>query len=260
MKVARVSEMREMDRAAVQQYGMPEEILMENAGHGAYTVLSRKIGTRGKRFVALCGPGNNGGDGFVVARMIHSGGGEVKVLILGEKDQYRGAAATNVSILSRMPVEIREAGSMDEIAGTVSEADVLIDAMFGTGLSREVEGLYRDVIPWINGSGKRILSLDIPSGINGETGHVMGVAVRAYVTVTFGLPKVGNLLYPGYEYCGKLFLTHISFPPSLYERDSLKLETNDAPELPAISELPILPPWLFSRLAEDTVASPPPDP
>jgi hydroxyethylthiazole kinase-like uncharacterized protein yjeF len=232
MKVARVSEMREMDRCAVQQYGMSEEILMENAGHGAFTLLFRKFGASDKKFVALCGPGNNGGDGFVVARMIHSGGGEVKVLILGKKDQYHGAAETNLSILSRMPVEIREVGSIEEVGETILQADVLIDALFGTGLSREVEGLYKEAIPRINGSGKKILSLDIPSGINGNTGHIMGVAVRADYTVTFGLPKVGNLLYPGYEYCGKLYLTHISFPPSLYHLDSLKLETNDPPALP----------------------------
>ncbi len=231
MKVARVSEMRQMDRAAIQQYGISEEILMENAGHGAFTVLSRKFGCPKKKFVALCGPGNNGGDGFVVARLIHSGGGEVKVLILGKKDQYHGAAQANLSILSRMPVEIREVGSMEEIEETVIQADVLIDALFGTGLSRDVEGLYKEAIPWINGCGKKILSLDIPSGINGNTGHVMGVAVRADYTVTFGLPKAGNLLYPGYEYCGKLCLTHISFPPSLYQPDSIKLETNDPPAL-----------------------------
>jgi hydroxyethylthiazole kinase-like uncharacterized protein yjeF len=232
MKVARVSEMKMMDQNAVQQFGMSEEILMENAGHGAFTVLSRKFGARTRGFVALCGPGNNGGDGFVVARMIHSAGGEVKVLIFGKKDQYHGAAEKNLSILRRMPVEIREVGSMEEMGRSVLQADVLIDALFGTGLSREVEGLYKEAIPWINSSGKKILSLDIPSGINGNTGHVMGVAVRADYTVTFGLPKAGNLLYPGYENCGKLYLTHISFPPSLYENDSLKLETNDPPELP----------------------------
>jgi hydroxyethylthiazole kinase-like uncharacterized protein yjeF len=232
MKVADVSEMREMDRAAIQQYGISEEILMENAGHGAYGVLSKELGVRGRRFVVLCGTGNNGGDGFVVARKILSGGGEVKVLILGERNRYHGAAETNLSIIGRMHTEVQQVASVEEIERTASQADVLIDALIGTGLSREVEGIYREAILWMNGCGKKILSLDIPSGINGDTGHIMGAAVRADYTVTFGLPKVGNLLYPGYEYCGKLYVTHISFPPSLYERDSLKIETNVPRGLP----------------------------
>jgi len=232
MKVASVSEMREMDRAAVQQYGIPEEILMENAGHGAYTVLCKEFGDSGKKFVVLCGPGNNGGDGFVVARKIHADGGNVNVLILGKKDKYHGAAGKNLDILRRMPVEIRTAASVEEIDRTGASADVLVDAVFGTGLSREVEGIYKEAIPWINASGKRVLSLDIPSGINGDTGRIMGVAVKADYTVTFGLPKAGNLLYPGFAHCGKLYLTHISFPPALYGLDSLKLETNDPPGLP----------------------------
>jgi hydroxyethylthiazole kinase-like uncharacterized protein yjeF len=232
MKVARVSEMREMDRSAIEQYGLSDAILMENAGHGAYGVLSREVGVRGKTFTVLCGLGNNGGDGFVVARKIHSDGGEAKVLILGEKNRYRGAAAANLAILSRMPVEIQQIGSVEEIGRAVLEADVLIDALFGTGLRREVEGIYREAIQWINASGKNILSVDIPSGIDGDTGRIMGVAVKADYTVTFGLPKVGNLLYPGFEYGGKLYVTHISFPPALYQRESLRLATNDPPPLP----------------------------
>jgi len=232
MKVASVSQMRKMDRTAVEQYGMPEEILMENAGHGAYTVLCKEIGVWGKKFVVLCGPGNNGGDGFVVARKIHADGAEVEVLILGKKDRYHGAAGKNLDILRRLPVEIRQAAALEEIERAGASADFLIDAVFGTGLSREVEGIYKEAIPWINGSGKKVLSLDIPSGINGDTGRIMGVAVKADYTVTFGLPKTGNLLYPGFEHGGKLYLTHISFPPALYRLDSLKLETNDPPGLP----------------------------
>src|SRR4029453_3754033 len=109
---------------------------------------------------------------------------------------------------------------------------VIIDAIFGTGLSREVTGLYREVIDLINGSGKPVLSLDIPSGIQGDTGQVMGTAVRAEYTVTFGLPKPGNLLYPGYGLGGKLYVSHISFPPALYNADTLKLALNRPVSLP----------------------------
>ncbi len=102
--------------------------------------------------------------------------------------------------------------------------DAIIDALFGTGLIRNIEGVYRDVIQLINGSGKRVFSIDIPSGINGDSGKMMGTAVKADYTITYGTPKIGNVLYPGYEHCGKLYVSHISFPPSLYNKDSLKTE------------------------------------
>src|SRR5208283_4139752 len=104
--------------------------------------------------------------------------------------------------------------------------------IFGTGLDRPVAELAADVIALVNKSKKKVLSLDIPSGVNGNTGEVMGVAVKADYTVTFGLPKIGNTLYPGYELGGELFVSHISFPPSLTERNDLQISTNDYVALP----------------------------
>jgi len=103
--------------------------------------------------------------------------------------------------------------------------------MLGTGLTRKVEGLYGEVIDLINESSQKVISVDIPSGINGDTGKVMGKAIKADYTVTFGLPKIGNILYPGYEHCGKLYVSHISFPPEIYDADSLKVEINCPPKL-----------------------------
>ncbi len=232
MKISRVEEMRNLDKRAVEELGVIQELLMENAGQAAYFILLKEFGIRGKKFVVLSGIGNNGGDGLVLARKIHSVGGETKVFILGEEKKFRGAAKKNFEILSRFPVKIKRGESLKSIETALSTCDGIIDAIFGTGLSRNVEGFYGDIIRLINRSKGKVLSIDIPSGINGDTGKVMGVAVRADYTVTFGLPKIGNILYPGYENCGKLYVSHISFPPSLYNMDSLKVEINEPVPLP----------------------------
>ncbi|MEI8172371.1 MAG: NAD(P)H-hydrate dehydratase [Deltaproteobacteria bacterium] len=236
MKVSRVSEMRFMDRYAIEKLDIPEEILMENAGQASSFVLQKEVGIKGRKFVVFCGVGNNGGDGFVVARNIHSNGGSVKVFIIGDQGKFKGAAKTNFHILSKLPIECRRIESVDDVRKDTLHCHGIVDALFGTGLDREVSGLYKDVIRLINGSGKKVLSLDIPSGINGDTGEMMGIAVRADFTVTFGLPKIGNMLYPGYELCGKLYVCHISFPPSLYEGDDLKVRINDFVKLPPRSK------------------------
>ena len=123
--------------------------------------------------------------------------------------------------------------SVDDVRGYILQSNAVIDAIFGTGLDRDVEGLHREVIELINAIGKPVYSLDIPSGVNGDTGRLMGTAIRAAATVTFGLPKRGNLLYPGYLCGGKLYVTHISFPPELYDSESIGVEVNDPPPLPA---------------------------
>ncbi len=232
MKLAGVEEIRAMDRWAIEKLGIPEEILMENAGLAAVALLDRKVGIAGKRFVVLCGSGNNGGDGLVVARKIHSLGGIPKVFLLGDPDRFRGASATNFGILRRLPVDMRPAEDLLEIRKYIVHADAVVDALLGTGLDRDVSGLYREAIDLINDSGRRTLSLDIPSGVNGDTGEIMGTAVKASWTVTFGLPKPGNVLYPGFGCCGELAVSGISFPPELTGREELKIALNGFIPLP----------------------------
>ncbi len=227
MKVCRVEEIRELDKGAIEKFFIAEELLMENAGLAAYSVILKELGIKGKRFSIICGVGNNGGDGLVVARKIHSTGGEAKVSILGDKKKFKGAAKKNFEIASRLPLEIKAIESLGSLRAYISKCDAVVDALFGTGLQRDVEGIYKDIITLINRSGKKVFSIDIPSGINGNTGKPMGTAVQSDYTITYGLPKLGNLLYPGYEYCGKLYVSHISFPPSLYNKDSLRIEVNE---------------------------------
>jgi hydroxyethylthiazole kinase-like uncharacterized protein yjeF len=232
MKVAKVDEMKDLDRRATEEFSISQDLLMENAGQAVYFVMLQEFGIKNNKFIVFCGGGNNGGDGFVVARKIHSNGGEVKVFLLDAEAKFRGAAKRNFEIISRMPIEISRISSIETLIHELLDCDAVVDAIFGTGLVREVSGIYKDVIQLINESQSTVFSVDIPSGINGNTGEVMGVAVKADYTVTFGLPKLGNMLYPGYEHCGKLYVSHISFPPALYNSDSIKLAINNPVELP----------------------------
>jgi NAD(P)H-hydrate epimerase len=232
MKASSVEEMRNLDRTAIEQFGISEELLMENAGEAAYFTILNEVGISDKIFAIICGSGNNGGDGLVVARKIHSMGAEARVFLLGEENRFRGAAKKNFEIISGLPISLNRIEEPKSLQQELQGCDAIVDAIFGTGLMRDVEGKYREVIEAVNESGKTVISVDIPSGINGDTGGIKGIAVKADYTVTFGLPKLGNLLYPGFAHCGKLFVTHISFPPSLHDDDSLKIEINHPAALP----------------------------
>ena len=233
MNVSTVAQMRSMDKAAIEQYGIPEEILMENAGHAAIRALSDMLAISGRSILILCGTGNNGGDGLVVARLVHALGGFPKLVHMGDPANYGGAAKTNYEIVRKLGLHAQRLKAAAQLEEYMEDADAIVDALLGTGITRAVEGLYADVIKIVNGSGKPVLSIDIASGIHGDTGSALGSVVRANCTVTFGLPKLGNLLYPGYEMCGRLVVSHISFPPQMYDSDSLTVFTNDPVQLPA---------------------------
>ncbi len=232
MKVIGVGAMRRMDRQAIAELGISEEILMENAGKAAYQVLLREFGVAGRQYALFCGAGNNGGDGLVVARHILSGGGTPKVFLLGDPERFQGAARTHLEIVAKLPIAMERVTDAVALEAALGDCDGIVDALLGTGLDRPVSGLFKEAIDLLNLSGRPVLSLDIPSGVNGDTGEVMGTAVRADHTVAFGLPKIGNLLYPGAGLCGSLQVCHISFPPCLYEDEALPLSTNAFIPLP----------------------------
>ncbi|MDI6806540.1 MAG: NAD(P)H-hydrate dehydratase [Candidatus Aenigmarchaeota archaeon] len=241
MKVCSRKEIGELDKLAMEEHGIPEEILMENAGEAAYYVILKEFGVKDKKFVVICGGGNNGGDGFVVARKLYSTGGDVDVFLLAEREKYRGSARKNLEILPKS-MRIHYVDSYENLKSihqaflglkdTLSKADAVVDAIFGTGLTRNVEGIYKEVIELINESKKKVFAIDIPSGINSDTGQEMGISVKANYTITYGLPKRGELLYPGYGRCGKLYVSHISYPPELQNSDSIKVEVFKPVPLP----------------------------
>ncbi|HEY3347545.1 MAG TPA: NAD(P)H-hydrate dehydratase, partial [Nitrospirota bacterium] len=214
MKLATATEMRELDRRAIEDFGIPGAVLMENAGYAlADEVESSLDGVDGRRVVIICGRGNNGGDGLVAARHLFNWGAKVKVWLFS--DQMKGDAGLNLSIARRMGVEA--AVITDELGGLSSDikhAHAVVDAIFGTGLSNGITGLPAAVIEIINNYSKLTLSADMPSGVNSDDGQVMGVAVKASSTVVFGLPKLGLYIYPGAGLAGKITVEDIGIPAS----------------------------------------------
>jgi NAD(P)H-hydrate epimerase len=222
-----------LDQAAINTYGIADELLMENAGGAAFNVLRQRYGIAGRQIAIVCGAGNNGGDGLVVARKIHVEGGTPKLFILGDPKRYRSAAALNWRITQQLPMAVQRIERAAQLEPALVSCDAVVDAIFGTGLARDVEGRYAETIDLINSSGLPVLSIDIPSGVNGNSGAIMGIAIRADATVTFGLPKYGNLLYPGAGQGGDLYVSHISFPPEMHAKKEFTVALNRTGALPA---------------------------
>jgi hydroxyethylthiazole kinase-like uncharacterized protein yjeF len=202
-------QMRALDQHTIQKLGVPDELLMESAGRViADVALGERA--RGGRIVCVCGPGNNGGDGLVAARHLHVRGVPVLVVLVGERARMRGAAARNLERAERAGVPF--AGTRWQAA----DGDVVIDALFGTGLARAVTGAPAAAIRRIDAQrpGVRIVAADLPSGIDADTGQVHGVAVRADVTVTLGLPKLGLALEPGRGLAGRVVVGRIGIADS----------------------------------------------
>ncbi len=242
MKVATAEQMQELDRKAIESYRIPGILLMENAGRGATeAILSYFPDLVSKRVVIIAGKGNNGGDGFVVARHLMHRGISVKVILLTDPKSLRGDAETNYHILYRMKGEILPSPSTKDyqkVKKDVEKADLLVDAIFGTGLDAEVRGYYREVMDHLNGLHKPIVAIDIPSGLNANTGKPLGTAIRATLTVTFGLPKLGLLLSPGTNYVGDLKIVDIGFPKSLVEEEKIHVHLLEREEIKKILSTP----------------------
>jgi NAD(P)H-hydrate epimerase len=226
MKVATAESIRELDRRAIEEFGISGAVLMENAGRGTARVILDRFPDAAKQGVVIvCGRGNNGGDGFVIARHLSNRGVGVAVFIVGEAKTVReGEARINLDILHRMGTGTMEVTTDDDLLAlrkSFCECGVIIDALFGTGLAREVSGMNARAISAMHSARETgnvsILSVDIPSGINTDTGKVLGTAVQADVTVTFALPKVGALIYPGAEHVGEHIVLDISIPHTLVD-------------------------------------------
>ncbi|MCX8023130.1 MAG: NAD(P)H-hydrate dehydratase [Syntrophorhabdaceae bacterium] len=219
MKVLSPERMAKYDEYAIKTWGIPSAVLMENAGRGLYRLLREYYLKERKRILVVCGKGNNGGDGFVVARYAIRDGFPVKVLLLGKKEELKGDAALNMRLFQSIGGEIIEGGGKEaDVKEEINRGDIVVDAIFGTGLSKPIEGLEAMVIEEINRSQKKVIAVDIPSGIDGKRGLVMGCAIKADHTFTFAYPKLGHLLYPGAYYAGRLTVIDISIPDFIENR------------------------------------------
>jgi len=205
-----------MDQRTIRERGVPGLTLMERAAE-AITQQAASMLQPGGRALVLCGGGNNGGDGLAAARLLHGKGYAVSVALLTDPTALQGDAAVN---FQRLPVPVGR--GFEPAAWSEPQPDLILDALLGTGLDRDVTGEIAAAIGWINGSGLPVLSVDIPSGIDGMTGAVRGCAVRARATVTFGCPKRGCLLYPGREYAGTLTTDDIGISRDILDQASCR--------------------------------------
>lgn len=221
MRAVTAEEMAEMDRTAIEVIGIPGVVLMENAGRGATEVMWRYFpGLGGKRVAVLAGGGNNGGDGFVIARHLWQQRVAVTVYLLKKGKSYRGDAKVNLEIAEKLGVQMEEYTDNKSLPGLkrkLAKADLLVDAILGTGLNAPVRGLYREVIELVNQLERPVLAVDLPSGLSATNGVPLGACIQATVTATFGLPKVGQLVTPGCDYVGHLEVVDIGLPRSVTE-------------------------------------------
>ena len=247
MKILTAQQMRELDRLTVERCGIPYATLMETAGSRVVEAIIENYGpVAGKTFAVFCGKGNNGGDGAVIARLLFLRGAQVKVFLFGKVEDTTGEARTNfesVKLFGEPIVGFGEGKLFFEEITTESEAkfayfpDFVVDALFGTGLTRQVEGLYAQAINSLNEINKSfsptapVIAVDIPSGLSSDSDKLTEPYVRASLTVTFTAPKIGNLLAPAYEANGKLVIAPIGTPGWLIEESDSQLELVEEPQV-----------------------------
>ncbi|MFH1239535.1 MAG: NAD(P)H-hydrate epimerase [bacterium] len=212
-------QMRQIDRRAIQEFGIPGVVLMENAGRAVSREVMALLGDSSRSTVVIfCGKGNNGGDGYVVARHLLNKGLKVILFLLAHKDDIKGDARINLDILLKMKLPVNEINKLQDLAGfkaDISSGDLIVDAILGTGVKGKVEGLTGQVIEFINGLNKPVLAVDIPSGLDADTGQPLGTSIKATRTVTFVLPKKGFDNPAAKDFVGELIVADIGIPREL---------------------------------------------
>ena len=228
MKYAVDSEkMKKIDDYTVQVLEISALDLMERAANSVVAILKQKV-DKADRILAVCGPGNNGGDGVAAGRILYLQGYHVAILFIGDEDKASDSLKVQLETARNLGVPI-------ENCNKLSEYNIIIDSIFGVGLSRVVTGAYEAVIHDINNNQNTVFAVDMPSGISSDTGEVMGVAVRADYTITFGHQKQGLLFFPGAEYAGEITVADIGFPKEATkqaEPDTVYYEWEDLSRLP----------------------------
>ena len=221
MRVLNTQQMREADRQTIDEVGLPSIVLMENAGRQAVAAMEASFEELASSHVGvLCGRGNNGGDGFVVARTLAQRGIEATVFLLGSVSDVRGDARTNLEILGRVGVtvvEITDAQEWELHFSEISECDLIVDAIVGTGFHGPLTGLLETVVADVNGLGVPVVAIDLPTGVSADSHELTGEAIEASMTVTLAAPKVPLILPPADAYGGDLVIADIGIPASVID-------------------------------------------
>lgn len=226
--------MRAIDRCAIEEFKIPSLVLMENAGRGiAEAVLDRFSDPAGQKVVVVAGKGNNGGDGFVAARYLFNRRMDVQIFLCGLLSDLKGDAAVNAQIVGTMTIPVREIqeNNVNSIDHSLRHAEIIIDALFGTGLTQAVAGLYEKVIDKINALGKFIVAADIASGVDSDSGQLIGPHVQAHLTLALALMKRSHLLFPAAAALGEVRVVDIGIPEKAVESQSVAVQMTEEEDL-----------------------------
>ncbi len=222
MRILNADQMREADRRTIQDIGIASLVLMENAGRQVVAAIESLYPDLSERRIAIvCGKGNNGGDGFVVARTLQQRGFDVSVFLIGSVADVKGDARINLEILGRLGqtlVEVADETAWELHGAEVTGHDLIIDAMFGTGLTTPLTGIYETVVADINDAGVPIVAIDMPSGMSADTSDLIGDCIEATVTVTLGAPKLPLVLPPAEMKSGEVVIADIGIPADIFEQ------------------------------------------
>ena len=225
MKILNAEQMRNIDRRATERFGVPSIVLMENAALAVVDAIFEHY-PESERVAIVCGTGANGGDGFAVARHLENRGVVPVLIVVGDRAQIRGDAQTNLVVCERLGIplyDIRDGSEIETALAHAADADLLVDAIFGTGLNRAPAGIYADVIRGIAELRIPVLAIDLPSGANASSGEPFEPCLQAEVTVTFAAPKLCHVFEPAARYCGEVIVADISIPEVAVDEESVTL-------------------------------------
>lgn len=231
--VVTAAEMRALDRATIEEIGLPAMTLMETAGRAVADAAERMLAGAGGHVAVVCGPGNNGGDGFVAARVLRSRGIDAVAYLAVERDALRGDARAHLEICERAGGVVQSIASPQALAAqrdALARAVLAVDALFGIGLTRPIEDHIAAIVVAINAVPRR-LAVDIPSGLETDTGRMLGIAVEAHRTVTMGARKVALASAPGFAWCGEVEVVDIGIPPALVAASGIRASLVEAADV-----------------------------
>lgn len=220
MKLVKNSDIKKIDQMCISDYAIPEIILMEHAGMSVFEYIREKF-DKNTKIGIICGGGNNGGDGYVLARLLHLDEYKIQVISMNSEKEMSKSCFANYDIVKKMNIPCMP------YIGILPECDIWIDAIFGIGLNREITGDYLSAINQINQIANYVIALDIPSGLDSQNGKILGTCVKADVTITFVYPKTGCYLFPGYAFCGEIIIKNIGIPQEVLNQCNTNTYLND---------------------------------
>lgn len=225
MKILTADQMRSIDRRTVEQFGIPSMVLMENAAIAVVDAIFAHF-PQTERAAIFCGPGQNGGDGLAIARHLENRGVVPTIILVGDAATMKGDAETNLNICRRMRLPMHQASDADSLNSalvTASQADLVVDAIFGSGLNRPVEGIFAEAIAGMMSLRLPLVAVDLPSGLSGSSAEATEPLVQADITVTFAQPKIPHVFSPAAVYCGEVIVADISIPNAAVEAENCRL-------------------------------------